>query len=74
MKDKVMETIAAILNLTPGKLGENVSAESLEDWDSINHMKIMIALEEEFGIELSDDEMMEMVSMDRILEVLNGRK
>jgi acyl carrier protein len=43
------------------------SADSLDTWDSLRHMNLMLALEEEFGIKFSDEQIMTMSSVGRIV-------
>ncbi len=43
----------------------------VEKWDSLQHVALVAALESEFGISLSMDEMMEMVSVADINAVLD---
>ena len=56
MKKKIKETIANILELDIDRLNDESSPETIEKWDSLKHMNIIIALEEEFNIEFLDEE------------------
>jgi acyl carrier protein len=47
------------------------------NWDSTAHMRMMIALEDEFGIELHEGQMVEMTSLAKIrstIEKLQAEK
>lgn len=41
-------------------LGENTSPETLEAWDSFNHMKLIVALEEEFDVQFEGEDILDM--------------
>ena len=41
---------ARILEVDALAIGEDASPETIEEWDSLAHVKIILALEEEFGI------------------------
>ena len=45
----------------------------LEFWDSLAHMKLVTALEEEFGVAFSDDEVLEAISLP-LIELILERK
>jgi acyl carrier protein len=46
---------------------------SVDGWDSVAHIQLMIAIEEEFGVQLTAAEMAAMTSVPAILKVLEGR-
>lgn len=39
-------------------------------WDSLKHIEIMLALEEELEVEFSEDELVQLNSMDKIIEAV----
>ncbi len=39
------------------------SPETLEDWDSVQHLNLVLALEEKFGLQLSPEEIEQMKSI-----------
>jgi acyl carrier protein len=47
------------------------SYETLKGWDSMAQVKLIMALEEEFGIKLSTDEVVEAASVEAIEAILN---
>ena len=49
------------------------SAENTEKWDSLQHMNLMLALEEEFKIKFTDEEIVRMITAGIILEVLEAK-
>ena len=44
--------------------------EEFDEWDSLTHMNLVSAIEEEFGISLSVDDISEMDSVMRVLETV----
>lgn len=59
----VFETEASALN-------ENFTSEAVEAWDSIAHMNLIAALEDEFEIEFEGDDLMELQSYQKGLELI----
>lgn len=52
-------------------LEENSSTNTIENWDSLNHMKLVLALEDEFGVQFEEAETLEMQSFKLIKFVLS---
>ena len=47
--------------------------ETSQAWDSLKHMELIVAFEEEFGIEFEEDEMIEMTSFANIISIVKSR-
>ena len=73
MQDKIKEIIANILDIAMDLIDENSSPETIEKWDSLKHMNIIIALEEEFNIEFSDEDMLEMLNYQLIILTIKDK-
>ena len=68
--EKVLETISRVLNVPVNMLSEDSSSESFEQWNSLKHMNLVLTLEEEFGVTFPDEDIVEMLSVRKIVEVL----
>ena len=55
-----MIVFAEELGVDPGTLSEESSPETVEQWDSLAAMRLVAAIEEEFGTRLSTGEIMKM--------------
>ena len=53
MKDKILTVISIIMEANINNLDENTSSENVENWDSLRHMNLIVAVEEEFEIEFN---------------------
>ena len=45
------------------QIDDHSTPGTIENWDSINGMKLVVALEEEYGIRFSEEEMRQMQSI-----------
>jgi len=72
MKNKVLQLISQIMDTDIATLNENSSSKSVDNWDSLRHMNLIVAIEEEFEIELSDEQIVEMVSYKKIIQALES--
>ena len=67
---KLKELLAKIFSVDASTITDNTTPDTLEGWDSLRHMNLVVALEEEFGVELSDDQVVEILSYQLIKIVL----
>lgn len=54
-------------------LSETVSKENLEAWDSLGHIRLVSAMEEEMGVTFTLDEIESMSSVGRVLAILESK-
>lgn len=62
--------MSSILKIDVEKINIQTSMDDISSWDSLKQMNLIIALEREFNIELSDEEINELTSVEIILETL----
>jgi len=62
------------MNVPIEQLDDDSSPDTVANWDSLKHMNLILALEEEFAVAFSDDEVTEMLSLRRIVEILSKKQ
>jgi acyl carrier protein len=70
-KERILNVMAITFETSLEKLNENSSVDNIENWDSLKHMNLVIALEEEFEISIPDDEVGNIISYKLIELVVN---
>lgn len=65
--------IADVLRIPRAEIVDSLDMEATSTWDSLSHMQLIAAIEEEFGIELTADEIVEMRSVGQIRDVLRAK-
>lgn len=73
MKEKVFEIIAQVMNVPVESVKEDSSPDTIETWDSLKHMSLILTLEDEFGVQFSDEEIVEMLNVVLIMDVLTHK-
>lgn len=68
LEDRIRAVVSAVLGLSADEINADSSPDTVEQWDSMKHMNMVVALEEEFDIEFTDDEIMEMSNFGQITE------
>ena len=70
MEQKLKKIMADVFEISPDKIDEATIMESIEQWDSLKHLELIIAIEEKFGIVLETEEILEITSFARIKHIL----
>lgn len=70
IKYKVYEIISEFLNIPVNQINDNDSQDTIEEWDSLKQMNIVIAIEEEFKITFDDSQVEEMLNVSLIIYFL----
>ena len=71
---KYWEIFKAALNIRDNKLNENLKYNEIDEWDSIGHMTLVAALEEEYKITLETDDIIDFSSFKKGMEILKKYK
>ena len=67
---KYSEIFKTALNISNDKLNENIKYNDIEEWDSIGHMTLVAALEEEYKITLETDDIIDFSTFKKGMEIL----
>jgi len=71
VKDRVFNIVSQILNLPLDQVSEASSPQNIEAWDSLMHMNLILALEEEFQFQFSDEQILKIASVADFLAILS---
>ena len=50
------QVMGSVLSVDPATIGPDSSNDTIKSWDSLKHMNLVLALEEEFGVSIPDEE------------------
>lgn len=67
---KLNQLLAETFKISIEEAAKNLGMNDVNNWDSLSHMNLIVSIEEEFKIELSGDEIAEMISFDQIREII----
>jgi acyl carrier protein len=57
IKLRIRDILANALKVDSGAITDDTSQIGLSEWDSVKHMNVVLATENEFGIEFKDSEL-----------------
>lgn len=68
---RLVEAISEVFGLSPDEVTPATSRDSVGEWDSIGHLKLILRLESAFGRRFSAAEIPRLISAAQIQEALN---
>jgi citrate synthase len=66
--NEVRALVAEVFGIKPTEVGENLAFGEVAEWDSLNHVNLMLALEGRLGVEIGAEQMVELTSIAAIDE------
>ena len=63
--------MGVVFDISPDQINEDSSIDNIENWDSLKHLNLILALEEEFVISIPDEEVGNLVNFKLISLVIN---
>jgi acyl carrier protein len=63
---RLKQVFAEIFELDPSTIDGTTSIENVERWDSLQHISMIVSVEQEFGVRFSEEEMSGLLSFDRL--------
>jgi len=72
MEERIKNVMAAVFNVSPEQISDDASPHQIAAWDSLKHMNLIFALEEEFDIHFEEAEVASMVSFDIIAATIRA--
>ena len=73
IKLKILEILKIILKIDKKKNIESISVDNFDKWDSLKHITIIMALEEEFEIKFTNDEITDSKSFNDIFKIITKK-
>ena len=71
--DQVRQLVADVLNMPKEALNESSSPDEITSWDSMQHLNIVLAVEQQFDLTLLPEDIESMVSVGRIATLVEEK-
>ncbi len=69
---KLRYVIASVFQIDANAVNEDSSVDSIETWDSLTHLNLVLALEQEFNVSLTEEETVEILNFALLKITLEG--
>jgi acyl carrier protein len=71
VEQKIITILAQVMNMSPEQIDSTSSPDTIGVWDSLKHMNLVMAIEEEFDMQFSEDQIMaELLSVRQIVDAI----
>ena len=74
MQDKIKKIFSKIMSIEQDKIKPSTSTENTKKWDSLAHMNLIMAFQQEFKIEFTENEINEMLNYKIIEQIILSKK
>lgn len=71
--DRVRRVAADVLETSSDKITLDSSPETIDTWDSVHHLNLVLAIEQEFDLQLEPEEIDQMKDVRHIMEILGSK-
>ncbi len=69
----INEVLSSVFRMKEESLNDDLTMSDIEKWDSLTHMDLITSIEENFDIQLSMDEIMEMQDIKTIKKIVSDK-
>lgn len=70
MSDRLKQIMSDVFEVRPDQIGDETSQETLADWTSLAHLRLITELESQFGVQVSMDEALSLTSYAKLVGFL----
>ncbi len=70
MEDKIKEILATILEIDQSDVNNDTNPDTVSSWDSLRHMKLVFSIEDEYDVQFSDDQIIQLTDVGKIINCL----
>ena len=73
MENRIKKVMGDIFNIDVNSINDKSSSDSIENWDSLKHVNLLVALEEEFDVEFDDVDLENLLNFQLIYTAIRER-
>jgi len=70
IEERIKNVMSAVFEIPVEQIQDDSSPDTIDSWDSLKHMNMVVALEEEFNVQFTDDNIIELINLKLIMAVL----
>ena len=71
VEERIKNVISAVFEIPVEQIQDDSSPDTIDSWDSLKHMNMVVALEEEFNVQFTDENIIELINIKLITAVLS---
>jgi len=74
LEKKLFKLISQILEVPLENINRDSSPDTIMGWDSLKHINLVLAIEQDFNVQFKEQQIVEMLNVDLIIEILREHK
>jgi acyl carrier protein len=73
MKDDLKKIVASVFMMEETNISDDIRQGDFEKWDSLQHLNLIVALEEHYRVTFEPAEIMAMTDLDKIIHYVEKK-
>jgi acyl carrier protein len=73
MIERIRRIAADVFEVAVDRVGPASSPDTIETWDSLHHLNLVLALEQEFGVQFTPEEIEQLLSVELVAALVEER-
>ena len=73
VESQVKQIFADILSIPEEEITTESSPETINGWDSLQHLNLVLAIEQRFGLRFNPEEIEKIISYKVLLEIIHSK-
>ena len=74
MEKRLYKILSQVLNVPIEQINNESSPDTITEWDSLKHMNLVLTIEQEFDIQFTEEQIIEMLNVALIVETLKDHR
>ncbi len=70
-EERIRDVMSAVFAKSVDEINYDSSPDTIDSWDSLKHLSMVVALEEEFEVHFSDEQTIQMLNYKLVVAVVN---
>ena len=66
--------LARVFDIEISTISDNSTQKDISKWDSLQHLNLIVEIEDIYSISIDPEDISEMISIEKIIEVINKYK
>ena len=69
----IRDIMADVLDIDADEVGPETTADDFEEWDSLSHVRLMVAIERRFGISFDNAEIADLQNVGEMIALIEAK-
>ena len=74
IKATVKSLMAEVFEIEESTIGDDASQKTISNWDSLQHLNLMVELEDKFDVSFEPEEIGDMTTLEKIVDAIKKNK